>query len=165
MGGAARPRPHLEGVKTMEWMTTVRKMVCSMIRNMDWREEAISDAYVGITKILTKRGEVSEGEVVKVSQNACRNVCRKHMKDPLLLSPDVLATLVKGFNPHDEIVARMELEDIANLLFTGDKLTIAGMIIQGLEPSEISSFTGYSPATISRVKTTFRGAYDATEAT
>lgn len=87
------------------------------------------------------------------------------MRDPLFLPAEVVTSLAGGFNPHDEIITILDLEEVARQEFEGDKLQIALLMLGGLEPKEVCEKTQYSPATVSRVKSVLRGAYYAETAT
>lgn len=75
-------------------INVVRRIVYSRIRHMDWRDDTVQDAMVGILRAAKVRGEISEHLAARIAINACHTTCRKHIKDPAQLEEVMLEAIM-----------------------------------------------------------------------
>ena len=63
----------------------VRRITLSRVRNRHWAEDAEQEAWIGIIRYSRVHDEINNKVVATIAVNACRQVCRSHKNDPMLV--------------------------------------------------------------------------------
>ncbi len=131
----------------------VNRIVCSKIRNPDWRQDASQDAWVNLIR-ATKGEELPSALVARITINACYSFLRQRRHDPIFF-----ACVDAGRTDHPTGGFNLDLWSFIQGQPTQQRQQLLEFVTRGevyKDFDELAKRFGTSKATVSRTLTSLR---------